>query len=87
MRAPPTWSHPVDGTGYLYYPKGSLAGLLLDVLIRDATDNASGLDAVMHDVYQRSFKVGRGFTAQDWWGVAPELVVRGKFDPVKFLRG
>ena len=63
-----TWSHPVDGTGYLYYPKGSLAGLLLDVLIRDATDNASGLDAVMRDVYQRSFKVGRGFTAQDWWG-------------------
>src|ERR1700733_7671073 len=34
-----TWVHPVDGTEYAYYPKGSLIGLMLDVLIRDASDN------------------------------------------------
>ena len=44
-----TWIHPTDGTGYLYYPKGSLAGFLLDLYIRDASDNAAGLDAVMRD--------------------------------------
>lgn len=64
-----TWIHPIDGTGYLYYPKGSLAGLMLDVMIRDATDNASSLDDVVRDVYQKTYKTGgRGFTAQDWWG-------------------
>ena len=33
------WIDPTDGSGGLYYPKGSLAGFLLDVLIRDASDN------------------------------------------------
>lgn len=62
-----TWIHPTDGTNYIYYPKGSLAGLLLDILIRDATDNRRSLDDVMKDLYQRTFKQGRGFTVQDWW--------------------
>lgn len=63
-----TWIHPKDGTGYLYYPKGSLAGFMLDVFIRDASDNTAGLDDVMREVYRKSYKAGRGFTAQDWWG-------------------
>ena len=63
-----TWIHPSDGTGYLYYPKGSLAGFMLDVLIRDASDNAAGLDDVMREVYQKSHKAGKGFTPQEWWG-------------------
>jgi predicted metalloprotease with PDZ domain len=63
-----TWVHPVDGTGYIYYPKGSLAGLIYDILIRDASDNRASLDDVMRDVYQRSWKQNRGFTAEDWWG-------------------
>ncbi len=62
-----TWVHPVDGTGYLYYPKGSLAGFILDILIRDASDNARSLDDVMRAVYQSTYKRGRGFTASDWW--------------------
>jgi predicted metalloprotease with PDZ domain len=33
-----TWIHPTDGSGYLYYPKGSLAGFMLDVMIRDASE-------------------------------------------------
>ncbi len=62
-----TWIHPVDGTEFIYYPKGSLAGLLLDVMIRDASDNAHSLDDVMRGLYQSDYKHGRGFTASDWW--------------------
>jgi predicted metalloprotease with PDZ domain len=62
-----TWIHPVDGTQYIYYPKGSLAGLLLDVLIRDASDNRSSLDDVLRELYRSTYKAGRGFTASDWW--------------------
>jgi predicted metalloprotease with PDZ domain len=63
-----TWIRPTDGTQYVYYPKGALAGFLLDIMIRDASDNARSLDTVMRDLYQTTFKAGRGFTAQDWWG-------------------
>ena len=62
-----TWVHPRDGTGYLYYPKGSLAGFLLDVMIRDASDNRGSLDVVMRDLYEHTYKQGRGFTTADWW--------------------
>jgi predicted metalloprotease with PDZ domain len=62
-----TWVHPVDGSGYIYYPKGSLAGFMLDVLIRDASDNKQSLDNVMRDLYAATYKQGRGFTSEDWW--------------------
>ena len=62
-----TWVHPVDGTGYIYYPKGSLAGLMLDILIRDASDNKKSLDDVMRNLYQSDYKRGHGFTSTDWW--------------------
>ncbi|HWP71242.1 MAG TPA: PDZ domain-containing protein [Gemmatimonadaceae bacterium] len=65
-----SWIRPVDGTQYIYYPKGSLAGFMLDIMIRDASNNARSLDTVMREVYQTTFRAGngRGFTAQDWWG-------------------
>jgi predicted metalloprotease with PDZ domain len=63
-----TWIHPTDGTGYLYYPKGSLAGFMLDIMIRDGSDNRKSLDDVMRSVYTTTYKAGRGFTSQDWWG-------------------
>jgi predicted metalloprotease with PDZ domain len=62
-----TWIDPVDGTHYLYYQKGSLAGLLLDILVRDASDNRRSLDDVMRELYRTTYKRGRGFTATDWW--------------------
>ncbi len=62
-----TWTEPTDGTAFIYYPKGSLAGLLLDILIRDATDNAQSLDDVMMDLYRRTYKNGRGFSYIDFW--------------------
>ncbi len=63
-----SWVRPSDGTQYIYYPKGSLAGLMLDIMIRDASNNARSLDTVMRELYQTTFKAGRGFTSQDWWG-------------------
>jgi predicted metalloprotease with PDZ domain len=62
-----TWIGPTDGTQYLYYPKGSLAGLLLDIVIRDASDNKRSLDDVLREMYRSTYKKGRGYTAQDWW--------------------
>ncbi len=63
-----TWIHPRDGTEYSYYPKGSLAGFLLDITIRDASDNARSLDSVLRELYQTTYKQGRGFTTADFWG-------------------
>ncbi len=62
-----TWIGPTDGTQYLYYPKGSLVGLLLDIMIRDASDNKRSLDDVLRETYRSTYKKGRGYTAQDWW--------------------
>ncbi len=63
-----TWVQPEDGTSTIYYPKGALAGLMLDVLIRDASDNRASLDDVMRRLYQESYKKGRGFSGEQWWG-------------------
>ncbi len=62
-----TWIHPVDGTQYTYYPKGSLAGFMLDIAIRDASDNAQSLDSVLRALYETTYKRNRGFTGSDWW--------------------
>jgi predicted metalloprotease with PDZ domain len=62
-----TWIHPSDGTEYSYYPKGSLAGLLLDIMIRDGSDNKRSLDTVMRELYETTYKKGKGFTHDDWW--------------------
>jgi predicted metalloprotease with PDZ domain len=68
-----TWIGPTNGTRYLYYPKGSLAGFLLDILIRDGSDNRRSLDDLMRETYRASYKRGRGFTAADWWRTASRL--------------
>lgn len=74
--APPTavsdaslgsWIAPTDGSSGLYYPKGGLTGFLLDIMIRDASDNRSSLDVVMRRLYETTYKRGKGFTSNDWW--------------------
>jgi predicted metalloprotease with PDZ domain len=74
--APPTavsdaslgsWIAPTDGSSGLYYPKGGLTGFLLDILIRDASNNRSSLDVVMRRLYETTYKRGKGFTGNDWW--------------------
>ncbi|MEO8575207.1 MAG: PDZ domain-containing protein [Gemmatimonadales bacterium] len=61
------WVKPVNGTEDIYYDKGSVAGLLLDIMIRDASDNKRSLDNVMRDLYETTYKRGRGFSNDDWW--------------------
>jgi predicted metalloprotease with PDZ domain len=78
-----TWVHPVDGTQYIYYPKGSLAGLMLDIMIRDASDNRRSLDDVMRQLYRDAYKQGRGFTADDWWRAVSAAAGGKSFDDVK----
>jgi predicted metalloprotease with PDZ domain len=57
----------------LYYPKGALTGLLLDVSIRDATDNKRGLDDVTRALYARFYEQHKGFTTADLLGVLREF--------------
>ncbi len=61
------WIHMMDGTEDIYYDKGSLAGLMLDILIRDASDNKRSLDGVMRNLYRDAYKKGEGFTPAEWW--------------------
>jgi len=62
-----TWIHPTDGTATIYYDKGSLAGLMLDILIRDASDNRKSLDDVLGGLYRTAYKSGKGFSTTEWW--------------------
>jgi predicted metalloprotease with PDZ domain len=62
-----TWIHPADGSATIYYQKGSLAGFMLDIMIRDASDNRRSLDDVMRELYRSTYKAGRGFTGAEWW--------------------
>ena len=62
-----TWIHPEDGTADIYYPKGSLAGFMLDIMIRDASDNRASLDDVMRTLYRECYQHGTGFTDAQWW--------------------
>ena len=71
------WIKPTDGTADAYYPKGSLAGLLLDILIRDASDNHRSLDDVMRTLYRDAYKAGKGFTGDEWWK-AVQTAANGK---------
>ncbi|MHB1095236.1 MAG: M61 family metallopeptidase [Gemmatimonadaceae bacterium] len=74
------WLRIRDGSNGIYYDKGSLAGLALDILIRDATNNAASLDAVMRSLYRSAYKAGRGFTADDWWGAVSRAARGASFE-------
>jgi predicted metalloprotease with PDZ domain len=61
-----TWIHEVYvNSSQLYYPEGSLIGLLCDISIRDATDNARSLDDVTRALFTGFYRQGRGFTTAD----------------------
>jgi len=61
------WISPVNGTKDIYYDKGSVAGLLLDIMIRDASDNHRSLDTVMRELYENDYKKAKGFTNDEFW--------------------
>jgi len=69
-----TWiSEVFVNSSQLYYPKGALTGLLCDVSIRDATNNAHGLDDVMRALYTRYYQKGKGFTTDALLGLLREV--------------
>ncbi|MEE8250789.1 MAG: PDZ domain-containing protein [Gemmatimonadales bacterium] len=75
-----TWIGPTDGTEYIYYDKGSLAGFMLDIAIRNMTDNRKSLDDVMRDLYHATYKQGRGFTNEEWWRAVRNVTGGRRFD-------
>jgi predicted metalloprotease with PDZ domain len=79
-----TWIHEVYiESSQLYYPKGSLLGMLLDISIRDATDNAHNLDEVMRALYTRYYRQNKGFLTAD---LLSELRAAGMPDVDTFYR-
>jgi predicted metalloprotease with PDZ domain len=79
-----TWIHEVYvNSSQLYYPKGSLLGLLLDISIRDATDNTHSLDEVMRTLYARYYRQNKGFSTAD---LLKELRAAGMPDVETFYR-
>ena len=48
-----------------YYLKGECLGMLLDILIRDATKDRKSLDDVMRGLYRQCMKDGKGFAEGD----------------------
>ena len=64
-----TWIDEVYvNSSQLYYPKGSLLGMLLDISIRDATDNTHSLDEVMRTLFTRYYRQGKGFSTGELLG-------------------
>jgi predicted metalloprotease with PDZ domain len=79
-----TWIHEVYvNSSQLYYPKGSLLGMLLDISIRDATDNAHNLDEVMRALYTKFYRQNKGFVTGD---LLNELRAAGMPDVDGFYR-
>jgi predicted metalloprotease with PDZ domain len=75
------WIQPVNGASGDYYAKGEVLGLLLDILIRDGSDNRHSLDDVMRTLYGSTYKKSRrGFTDRDWWGTASHLAGGRSFE-------
>jgi predicted metalloprotease with PDZ domain len=61
-----------------YYNKGLLIGLLLDLKVRDATDNRNSLDTVMRYLNENFAKKGRFF--EDDYGVDQAIVAATGID-------
>lgn len=74
-----TWIHPIQSP-YVYYSKGSLAGLMLDILIRDASDDSGSLDTVMRELYREAYEQGRGFTNAMLWRAVSAAAGGRSFD-------
>jgi predicted metalloprotease with PDZ domain len=61
-----------------YYNKGQIVGVLLDILIRDRTDNRAGLDDVLRALNEEYAKAGRFYNDSEGLRAAMENVIRKK---------
>jgi len=61
-----------------YYNKGQIVGVLLDILIRDRTDNRASLDDVLRALNEEYAKAGRFYDESDGLRAEMENVIRRK---------
>ncbi len=62
-----------------YYNKGEILGLLLDILIRDATDNKKSLDDVLRDLNETYARQGKFYPESAGIRAAAERVAQRSF--------
>ena len=74
----PLYNRPEESISY--YNKGQILGVLLDILIRDRTDNHASLDYVLRALNDEYAKKGRFYEDSDGLRAAMEDVIR-KNDP------
>ena len=61
-----------------YYNKGQIVGVLIDLLIRDRTDNRASLDDVMRSLNEKYAKAGRFYDDSEGLRTTMEEVIRKK---------
>lgn len=67
----PVYTHP--NLSISYYTKGQILGVLLDILIRDATDNRQSLDDMMRALNDEFAKKSRFYTDSDLRAMAARI--------------
>jgi predicted metalloprotease with PDZ domain len=72
----PLYTRPEESISY--YNKGQIVGVLLDILIRDRTDNRAGLDDVLRALNVEYAKAGRFYNDSEGLRAAMEEVIRKK---------
>ena len=72
----PMYTRPEESISY--YNKGQIDGVLLDILIRDRTDNHAGLDDVLRALNEQYAKQGRFYSESEALRGVMEEVIRKK---------
>ncbi len=72
----PMYTRPEESISY--YNKGQIVGVLLDIEIRERTDNRAGLDDVLRTLNEEYAKAGRFYNESDGLRAAMEEVIRKK---------
>ncbi len=72
----PLYTRPDESVSY--YNKGQIVGVLLDILIRDRTDNRASLDDVLRTLNEEFAKAGRYYEETEGLRTVMENVIRKK---------
>jgi predicted metalloprotease with PDZ domain len=72
----PLYTRPEESISY--YNKGQIVGVMLDILIRDRTDNRAGLDDVLRALNEEYAKAGRFYNDSEGLRAAMEEVIHKK---------
>jgi predicted metalloprotease with PDZ domain len=72
----PVYTRPEESISY--YNKGQIVGVLLDILIRDRTDNRASLDDVLRALNEEYAKAGRFYNDSDGLRAVMEDVIHKK---------